>query len=180
MAETTLTLPQQTTTSADEVKIITYWGAVRAKLWRDKITMFAFLLGLFMITITLAAPWIAEHVTGFDPLDTDLRNRNAAPTWAEEAWPKFEDFTRACQSGGCDWTLWPAILSDAATGLSDCFTAGLIAALLRDWDMVRILEFGSAVGAIGATALGCTDGVPSFEEVERFLKENKVDICINP
>ena len=66
MAETTLTLPQQqATTSANEVKVITYWGAVRAKLWRDKITMFAMLLGLFMITITLAAPWIAQHVTGF-------------------------------------------------------------------------------------------------------------------
>ena len=77
MAETTLTLPQQITKPAGEVKVITYWGAVRAKLWRDKITMFAILLGLFMITITLAAPWIAENVTGFDPLDTNLRNRNA-------------------------------------------------------------------------------------------------------
>jgi len=125
MAETTLSLPQQqTTTAADEVKVITYWGAVRAKLWRDKITMFAILLGLFMVTITLAAPWIAEHMTGFDPLDTDLRNRNAPPTWAEEAWPRFEEFTRACQSGGCDWSLWPAILSETAAGLGDCFTAG--------------------------------------------------------
>jgi peptide/nickel transport system permease protein len=125
MAETTLSLPQQqATTAADDVKVITYWAAVRAKLWRDKITMFAFLLGLFMVTITLAAPWIAEYVTGFDPLDTDLRNRNAPPTWAEEAWPRFEEFTRACQSGGCDWALWPVILSDAATGLGNCFSAG--------------------------------------------------------
>jgi peptide/nickel transport system permease protein len=125
MAETTLSLPQQqTTAAAEEVKVITYWGAVRAKLWRDKITIFAFLLGLFMVAITLAAPWIAEYVTGFDPLDTDLRNRNAPPTWAEEAWPRFEEFTRACQSGGCDWSLWPTILSEAATGLGDCFAAG--------------------------------------------------------
>jgi sugar/nucleoside kinase (ribokinase family) len=66
------------------------------------------------------------------------------------------------------------------SGCGDCFTAGLIAALLREWDTVRSLEFASAVGAIGATALGCTDGVPSFAAVERFLKENKVDISINP
>ena len=66
------------------------------------------------------------------------------------------------------------------SGCGDCFTAGLIAALLRDWDIVRALEFASAVGAIGATALGCTDGVPSFAEVERFLEENKVDISVNP
>ena len=64
------------------------------------------------------------------------------------------------------------------SGCGDCFTAGLIAALLRGWDTVRVLEFGSAVGAIGATALGCTDGVPSFTAVESFLKENKVNISV--
>jgi hypothetical protein len=29
-----------------------------------------------------------------------------------------------------------------------------------------------------ATVLGCTDGVPSFSEVERFLEENKVEISV--
>jgi sugar/nucleoside kinase (ribokinase family) len=66
------------------------------------------------------------------------------------------------------------------SGCGDCFTAGLIAAMLRSWDTVRSLEFASAVGAIGATALGCTDGVPSFAEVERFLEKNKVNISVNP
>ena len=65
------------------------------------------------------------------------------------------------------------------SGCGDCFTAGLIAALLRGWETVRSLEFASAVGAIGATALGCTDGVPSFAEVERFLERNKVNISVN-
>ena len=66
------------------------------------------------------------------------------------------------------------------SGCGDCFTAGLIAALLRGWDIVRVLEFASAVGAIGATALGCTDGVPFFSDVERFLEENEVNISVNP
>ena len=66
------------------------------------------------------------------------------------------------------------------SGCGDCFTAGLIAALLRGWDTVRSLEFASAIGAIGATALGCTDGVPSFAEAERFLEENRVNISVNP
>lgn len=66
------------------------------------------------------------------------------------------------------------------SGCGDCFTAGLIAGLTRGWDIVRVLEFASAVGAIGATALGCTDGVPSFSEVECFLEENEVDISVNP
>ena len=64
------------------------------------------------------------------------------------------------------------------SGCGDCFNAGLIAGLLRSWDIVHALEFASAVGAIGATALGCTDGVPSFAKVERFLKENKIKISV--
>jgi len=66
------------------------------------------------------------------------------------------------------------------SGCGDCFTAGLIAGLLQHWDTTRVLEFASAVGALGATALGCTDGVPSFGEVERFLKDNKVNISVKP
>ncbi|MEW5959887.1 MAG: ABC transporter permease, partial [Chloroflexota bacterium] len=125
MAETTLSLPQQQTTEpGGEVKVLTYWGAVRAKLWRDKITVAAMALGLFMITITLAAPWIAGNILGFDPTATNLRMRNKPPTWAAEAWPKFQEFTRSCQTGGCEWSAWPAILSDSAAGSRACLTAG--------------------------------------------------------
>ncbi|MEJ2703092.1 MAG: carbohydrate kinase family protein [Sedimentisphaerales bacterium] len=66
------------------------------------------------------------------------------------------------------------------SGCGDCFTAGLIAALLQGWDTVRVLKFASAVGAIGATALGCTDGVPSFAAVERFIQGNDLKITVNP
>jgi len=66
------------------------------------------------------------------------------------------------------------------SGCGDCFTAGLITGLRREWDIVHVLEFASAVGAIGATALGCTDGVPAFSDVERFLEKNKMDISVNP
>jgi sugar/nucleoside kinase (ribokinase family) len=65
-------------------------------------------------------------------------------------------------------------------GCGDCFTAGLLAALRRGWDTVPMLEFGSAVGALGATALGCTNGVPSFAEVERFLREHTVSRSVYP
>ena len=65
------------------------------------------------------------------------------------------------------------------SGCGDCFTAGIVAAQGRDWDLVRTLKFASAVGALGATALGCTNGVPSFAEVERFVKENQVKVIVN-
>lgn len=124
MAERTLTLPQQVTESTKEIKEQTYWGAVTSKLLHDKITVAAMLLGIFMITITLAAPWIGNNILGFDPTDTNLRNRNAPPTWVEEAWPKFQEFTRTCQGDGCVWSLWSEIFSDSAAGIRECFGAG--------------------------------------------------------
>ena len=66
------------------------------------------------------------------------------------------------------------------SGCGDCFTAGLLAALRRGWNTVRTLEFGSAVGALGATAVGCTNGVPSFKEVEEFIQDNAVSISVRP
>ncbi|MDX1520302.1 MAG: ABC transporter permease, partial [Anaerolineae bacterium] len=126
MAESTLALPErQTAGTAPEVKEQTYWGAVGAKLLRDKITMAAIFLGSFMVIITLAAPWITEHALGFDPTDTNLRLRNKPPTWAESAWPKFEEFTDSCQSGGCIWSLMPGIIQDTYAGVGDCIAAGL-------------------------------------------------------
>ena len=65
------------------------------------------------------------------------------------------------------------------SGCGDCFTAGLIAGLLRRWDWVRTLSFASAVGALGATALGCTSGVPAFEEVEKFLFDKAATLSVS-
>lgn len=62
------------------------------------------------------------------------------------------------------------------SGCGDCFTAGLIAGLLRRWELVKTLTFASALGALGATALGCTSGVPAFAEVERFVRENRIAV----
>jgi sugar/nucleoside kinase (ribokinase family) len=62
------------------------------------------------------------------------------------------------------------------SGCGDCFTAGLIAALRHQWGFVDALKCASAVGALGATALGCTSGVPPFSEVERFLGEHPLDV----
>jgi len=84
------------------------------------------------------------------------------------------DGERAVQMG-----IFTVDLVDPA-GCGDCFTAGLIAGLLRGWDTVRTLEFASAVGALGATALGCTSGVPPFEDVQRFVQENHLEVSARP
>jgi peptide/nickel transport system permease protein len=77
----TLGLSPKTAKSASSVKELTYWGAVTSKLWHDKITVAAISLLIFMVVITLGAPWIANNLLGFDPIDTSLRSRNKAPTW---------------------------------------------------------------------------------------------------
>jgi len=64
------------------------------------------------------------------------------------------------------------------SGCGDCFTAGVIAGLLRRWDLVKMLRFASAVGAMGATALGCTSGVPPLSEMQRLLGDSKFDVTI--
>ena len=135
MAESTLSLPGKLSDSPLEVKEKTYWGAVVSKLFRDKITVAAMLLGLFMISITLGASWIGDNILGYDftgyPYDVKernlaKRNRNGPPTWAESSWPQFEKFTGTCQgSSSCDWSLWPAILSNSYNGIRDCFNAGV-------------------------------------------------------
>jgi peptide/nickel transport system permease protein len=125
MAENAFTLPKRRAKSDTQVKDLGYWGAVSAKLLRDKITLAAIVLALLMVTITITAPLIAANVLGFDPTNTDLRMRNQPPTWATEAWPKFQTFTQTCQGAGCDWSLWPEIVSDSAAGLLGCFGAGL-------------------------------------------------------
>lgn len=111
---------------ARPVKEQTYWGMVGAALYRDKLTLFAMGLLLFMIAISLAAPWIGNNVLGFDPTDTNLRTRNKPPTWAIEAWPRFQAFTQSCQGdSACDWSLWGDILGSSARGISQCFQAEL-------------------------------------------------------
>lgn len=127
MAQDTVSLPRQAAQPIQYAKEQTYWGAVGGKLVRDKITLAAILLLIFMIAISLAAPWLAHSVLGFDPTDTNLRNRSAPPSWATTAWPKFQQFSNTCQTGSladCPWSIWGEILSDSAVGARECLAAG--------------------------------------------------------
>ena len=124
MAQEAITPLRRSISARQEIKERTYWQMVADKLWRDRLTVFAILLLIFVVAITLGADWISANVLGFSPTDTNLRLRNKPPTWAVEAWPLFQEFSRACQAGdGCDWGLWDDIFSSAVTGLGDCFAA---------------------------------------------------------
>lgn len=56
------------------------------------------------------------------------------------------------------------------SGAGDAFAAGLIAGLLRGWELGECLRLASAVGASACTKLGCTPGVFTWAEAEEFLR----------
>ena len=121
-----LTLSRQQTkdTTTNDIKVQTYWDAVRSKLWHDKIAMLALALGIFMVTITLSASLIGDHLLGFDDVgypynslerNQAKRNRNGPPTWFVEGWATFQTFSNSCLgSDGCQWSLLPEIAPSMA------------------------------------------------------------------
>jgi peptide/nickel transport system permease protein len=127
MAESTLRLPRgrgDTLSNEQEIKQQSYWEAVLSKLYRDKLSLLGIGLLVFIVSISLGAEWIGDNVLGFDPTDTNLRIRNDPPTWAEESWPIFQQFTQTCAQDDCDWTLWGPIMSRSFVGFGECLGAG--------------------------------------------------------
>ena len=62
------------------------------------------------------------------------------------------------------------------SGGGDAFDAGFIVGMLEGWPLDYTLRFASAVGAACTRALGCHDGVFTFEEARAFIKENPLEV----
>ncbi len=58
------------------------------------------------------------------------------------------------------------------TGAGDCFHAAYLYGLLSDWDAQQCLEFAGAAAAILIQSIGARNGLPTSEEVRKFLKSN--------
>jgi sugar/nucleoside kinase (ribokinase family) len=56
-----------------------------------------------------------------------------------------------------------------STGAGDVFHAGFIYGLLQNWEVSEILRFSNAVAALKCRDLGGRRGIPTLEEVHRFL-----------
>ncbi len=56
------------------------------------------------------------------------------------------------------------------SGAGDAFAAGLIAAVLRGWELEPTLMFAAAVGGSSTRALGCFNGVFNFQQAISFLE----------
>jgi sugar/nucleoside kinase (ribokinase family) len=59
------------------------------------------------------------------------------------------------------------------TGAGDIFHAGFIYGLLQNWELVEILRFANAVAALKCQDLGGRKGIPTLEEVIKFLSREK-------
>ena len=55
------------------------------------------------------------------------------------------------------------------TGAGDVFHAGFIYGLLENWEVEEVLRFANAVAALKCRDLGGRKGIPTLEEVKKFL-----------
>jgi sugar/nucleoside kinase (ribokinase family) len=59
------------------------------------------------------------------------------------------------------------------TGAGDVFHGGFVYGLLQNWEVAEILRFANAAAALKCRDIGGRKGIPSLEEVQRFLSEEK-------
>jgi len=61
------------------------------------------------------------------------------------------------------------------TGAGDAFMGSLIGALLKNYDLEKAIEIGSAAAAIVVTKVGCAPAMPNLEEALEFMTTNKIN-----
>ena len=61
------------------------------------------------------------------------------------------------------------------TGAGDAFMGALVGALLKDYDIEKAIEIGSAAAAIVVTRVGCAPAMPDLKEVLEFMNKNKIN-----
>lgn len=62
------------------------------------------------------------------------------------------------------------------SGSGDAFTSGVIRSVLLGWDMPRMLQYASAIGASATRAAGTTDSVFTADEAEAFIGINPITV----
>jgi sugar/nucleoside kinase (ribokinase family) len=54
------------------------------------------------------------------------------------------------------------------TGSGDAYAAGLLYGVLAGWPIAGSARFANALGALAATRLGATEGIPDLDEALAF------------
>ncbi len=63
-----------------------------------------------------------------------------------------------------------------SSGGGDAFDAGFLFGMLEGWPLEQTLRFASAIGASCTRALGCTEGVFTYEEAQEFLSQHPLPV----
>jgi 5-dehydro-2-deoxygluconokinase len=61
------------------------------------------------------------------------------------------------------------------TGAGDAFMGSFIGAILKNYDLQKAIEIGSAAAAIVVTKVGCAPAMPDLDEVLDFMKINNIN-----
>ena len=61
------------------------------------------------------------------------------------------------------------------TGAGDAFMGSLIGAILKNYDLQKAVEIGSAAAAIVVSKVGCAPAMPDLDEVLDFMKNNNIN-----
>jgi sugar/nucleoside kinase (ribokinase family) len=62
------------------------------------------------------------------------------------------------------------------SGGGDAFDAGFLVGMLEGWSIEETVAFASAVGASCTRAMGCHEGVFTFEEAKTYVERNHLEI----
>lgn len=63
------------------------------------------------------------------------------------------------------------------SGCGDAFSAGFLVGMIENWPLEETLRFATAAGASCSRAMGCHDGVLSFDEARAFIAANPLQIA---
>ncbi len=76
---------------------------------------------------------------------------------------------------GTFYPVYPVEVLDS-NGSGDVFHGAFAAGLCKGYDTLKCCHFASAVSALKCTGVGARESVPSFQQVEQFLKENGYEL----
>ena len=111
----------------------------------------------------------------FPALFTGISDREKALTELQKQIPGFlcatlgHDGAVALVEGEFVYVKGFEVKAVDTTGAGDVFHAGFIYGLLQNWELLDILRFANAVAALKCRDLGGRRGIPSLEEVQKFL-----------
>lgn len=125
-----------------------------------------------LVDVLIPSEEFALKITGCD----------TAEAAAAALWDKYHPQTLIITQGSRGGFIWedgkvvryPVFPVNAidSNGAGDTFHGAFVAARVKGMDVMEAATFASATSALKCTRFGAQEGIPGFEEVKSFMKEN--------